>query len=78
MLPAFGTALVLFLAGLAAGGLSALQAAINGRLSLYTGTLNAVLISITVSFAMVLTVAIAARSPRGLSYTLSLHDALPI
>ena len=69
MLPAFGTTLVLFLAGLAAGGLSALQAAINGRLSLYTGTLNAVLISITVSFALVLTVAIAARSPRGLSLT---------
>lgn len=64
---ALGAAIVLFLAGLAAGGLSALQAAVNGRLAGHTGTLNAVLISITVSFAAMLVVGLAARSPKTLS-----------
>jgi bacterial/archaeal transporter family-2 protein len=65
--PSLGAALFLFLAGIAAGGLSALQAAVNGRLSGHTGTFNAVLISISVSFVAILALGLATRSPRDLS-----------
>jgi bacterial/archaeal transporter family-2 protein len=62
-----GAAIAMFFAGLVAGALSAMQAAINGRLANHVGTLNAVLVSIAVSFAAILVLAFVARSPRGLS-----------
>ena len=67
MSPNLLAAAVLFVTGLAAGALSALQAAVNGRLASHTGTLNAVLISISVSFAAMLAVGLVARSPKTLS-----------
>jgi len=67
--PSIGAAVVLAMVGLTAGGLSALQAAVNGRLAGHTGTFNAVLISITVSFGAMLAVSFIARSPRTLSLT---------
>ena len=69
MPPSIGASVVLALVGLTAGGLSALQAAVNGRLAGHTGTLSAVFISITVSFAAILAVGLVTRGPRTLSLT---------